>query len=78
MAVGLVGALRHRGHRRRGHDQAPLRYVDADAERVRSVLEEVGSVDAGHLLRVSNATPETLRAALATAESALRGNPDGC
>ena len=58
-------------------DQAPLRYVDADAERVRSVLEEVGSVDAGHLLRVSNATPETLRAALATAESALRGDPDG-
>jgi hypothetical protein len=58
-------------------DQAPLHYVDADAERVRSVFEDVGSVDAGRFLRVSNATPESLRAALATAESALRGDPDG-
>lgn len=56
--------------------QSTLRYVDADAERVRAVLGELGGLDAGRVLRVRNATPATLRAALATAESALRGDPE--
>lgn len=56
--------------------QTPLRYVDADAERVRAVLAELGGIDEGRVLRVRDATPASLRAALATAESALRGDPD--
>jgi hypothetical protein len=55
--------------------QTPLHYVDTDADRVRSVLEDLGNVDAGHVLRVRNATPASLRAALVGAESALRGDP---
>ncbi|HVY38977.1 MAG TPA: caspase family protein [Polyangia bacterium] len=57
--------------------QTPLQYVDADADRVSSVLEDLGNVDRGHVLRVRNATPASLRAALAGAESGLRGDPDG-
>jgi hypothetical protein len=56
--------------------QLPLHYVDADAERVRAVLQELGGVEASHFLRVRGATPATLRAALASAETALRGDPD--
>lgn len=56
--------------------QTPLRYVDADADRVVSVLSELGGIDHRHVLRVRKATPASLRAALATAESALRGDPD--
>jgi len=55
--------------------QTPLQYVDADADRVRSVLEDLGSVEAGHLLRLRDATPASIRAALASAEAALRGDP---
>ena len=43
--------------------QTPLRYVDADADRVSSVLEDLGNVEAGHVLRVRGATPASLRAA---------------
>lgn len=56
--------------------QTPLRYVDADAERVLGVLGELGGIDGSRVLRVRNATPATLRVALATAESALRGDPE--
>jgi len=56
--------------------QSSLRYVDADADRVRAVLEDLGNVDARHVLRVRNATPASMRAALAQAESALSGDPD--
>jgi hypothetical protein len=56
--------------------QTPLRYVDADAERVLGVLGEVGGIDGSRVLRVRNATPATLRTALATAEATLRGDPE--
>src|SRR5581483_8583372 len=49
--------------------QTSLRYVDADADRVRSVLEDLGGVDADHVLRVRNATPASMRAALVQAEA---------
>ena len=55
--------------------QTPLQYVDADADRVRSVLEDLGSVESGHVLRLRDATPASIRAALASAEAALRGDP---
>lgn len=56
--------------------QTPLRYVDADAERVLSVLGELGGIERSRVVRVRNATPSSLRAALATAEATLRGDPE--
>ena len=56
--------------------QTPLRYVDADADRMRGVLEELGGIDSTRILRVRNATPSSMRAALAAAEAALRGDPE--
>jgi hypothetical protein len=55
--------------------QSPLRYVDADADRVRAVLEDLGNIETNHVLRVRDATPASLRAAFAQAEAALRGDP---
>jgi hypothetical protein len=56
--------------------QTPLRYVDADADRVLAALGELGGIDGNRVLRVRNATPASLRGALASAESALRGDPE--
>lgn len=56
--------------------QAALRYVDADADRVRAVLEDLGGVDGKNVIRVPNATAATLRDALARAEQALRTDPE--
>jgi len=56
--------------------QTPLRYVDADADRVIAALDELGGIDGSRVLRVRHATPATLRAALSSAETALRGDPE--
>jgi hypothetical protein len=56
--------------------QTPFRYVDTDADRVSAVLEDLGSIETNRVLRVRNATPTSMRAALAKAESALRGDPE--
>ncbi len=56
--------------------QIPLRYVDADADRVSAVLEDLGGVDRNNVFRVRHATPASLRAAFAQAETRSHGDAD--
>jgi len=56
--------------------QAPLRYVEADADRVAAVFEELGGLDAKNVFRVPHATVTSLREALLKAEAAVRSDPN--